>query len=42
MDEDETSEYGEFICSFEKWLPLEFQKENAKRLANITKSKKSK
>lgn len=37
MDEDETTEYGEFVCSFDKWLPIEAQKERAKRLANITK-----
>lgn len=33
------NEYGEFICSFHKWLDLDSQKENAKRLAKITKKK---
>lgn len=37
MDEDETTEYGEFVCSFDKWLPIEVQKERAKRIAEITK-----
>ena len=40
MDEDETTEYGEFVCSFDKWLPIEYQKKKAKKLENLTKSKK--
>ena len=39
MDEDEETEYGEFICSFDKWLPIEYQKERAKKLQKITKEK---
>ena len=31
------TKYGEFICSFDNWLPPEYQKENAQRLENITK-----
>ena len=37
MEEDETTEYGEFVCSFDKWLPIEIQRERAKRLSKITK-----
>lgn len=37
MDEDDLTEYGEFICSFDKWLPIEVQRERARRLENITK-----
>lgn len=36
MEEDEITEYGEFVCSFDKWLPIEVQRERAKRLANLT------
>lgn len=32
--------YGEFICSFNQWLDMDFQKKNAERLAKITKEKK--
>lgn len=35
-----TTKYGEFVCSEYKWLPIEKQKEQAKKLANITKKKK--
>lgn len=28
--------YGEFVCSEHKWLPIDEQKANAKRLAIIT------
>ena len=33
-------EYGEFICTEFEWISPERQKENAERLANITKKKK--
>lgn len=40
-DEDiKLDKYGEFVCSYYSWLPLEKQKEQAKRLENITVSKK--
>lgn len=42
MDEDEITEYGEFVCSFDKWLPIEVQRERAKRLAKITKKEDKK
>lgn len=35
---DDTTKYGEFVCSCHKWLPLEEQKEQAEHLAEITKS----
>lgn len=37
---DDTTKYGEFVCSAFRWLPLEKQKEQAEKLANITKNKK--
>ena len=40
MDEDELTKYGEFICSFDGWLPIDKQKEQAKRMENMTKKKK--
>lgn len=38
MEDDEETEYGEFICSFDKWLPIEIQKKRAKKLEDITKN----
>lgn len=35
-----TTKYGEFVCSLDGWLPIEKQKEQAERLAKITKKKK--
>ena len=42
VEEDEKTEYGEFVCSFDKWLPIEVQKERAKKLESITKANKQK
>ncbi len=42
-DEDEksnTTMYGEQVCSEFAWLPLDKQKEKAKKLEEITKDKK--
>lgn len=42
-DENEksnTTMYGEQVCSEFAWLPLDKQKENAKKLEKITKEKK--
>ena len=33
------TKYGEFVCSEHKWLPLDKQKENAKKLSKITEKK---
>lgn len=37
---EDTTKYGEFICSTFHWLPIEKQKEQARKMANITKNKK--
>lgn len=37
---EDTSMYGEFVCSLDHWLPIEKQKENAERLNEITKNKR--
>ena len=39
---DNTTKYGENVCSEFEWLPIDKQKENAKKLAKITKNKKTK
>lgn len=36
---DNTTMSGEEVCSEFAWLPLDKQKENAERLAKITKNK---
>lgn len=36
---DNITMFGEEVCSEFAWLPLDKQKENADRLANITKNK---
>ena len=37
---EDTTQYGEFVCSLDHWLPIEKQKKQADRLNNITKSKR--
>ena len=37
---EDTSMYGEFVCSLDHWLPIEKQKEQANRLNEITKNKR--
>ena len=37
---EDMTKYGEFVCSTFHWLPIEKQKEQAKRMVNITKDKK--
>ncbi len=32
-----TTKYGEYVCSEYHWLPIEKQKEQAKRIEKITK-----
>ena len=34
---EDASQYGEFISTYFAWVPLPDQKENAERMANITK-----
>ena len=43
MDEENsknTTKYGEFVCSFYQWLPLDKQKEQAEKMCKVTKRKK--
>lgn len=46
MDEsnkkENSTKYGEQVCSEFAWLPIDKQKENAKRFSKITKSSKNK
>ncbi|MBO5143453.1 MAG: hypothetical protein J6C46_10800 [Clostridia bacterium] len=37
---EDTTEYGEFISSFDNWITLEEQKRNAEYLANLEKEDK--
>ncbi len=37
-----TTKYGEQVCTEFEWLPLDKQKENAKKFENMTKNKKDK
>ena len=39
---EDSTKYGEFVSSYFAWIPLPEQKENAKRLQNITKKDKVK
>lgn len=39
---EDTTKYGEFVCSEYQWLPIEKQKEQAKEMANMTKKEKGK
>lgn len=31
----DTTEYGEFVCTFDGWLPIEEQKKNAERMEHL-------
>lgn len=39
MDEekDNTTKYGEFVCSFHQWLPIDKQKEQTEKMSKMTK-----
>lgn len=39
---EDTTKYGEFVCTEYQWLPIEKQKEQAKKMANMTKKEKRK
>lgn len=39
---EKTTKFGEFVCMEYQWLPLEKQKEQAKKMANMTKKEKGK
>ena len=36
---DDTTRYGEFVTSYFAWVPMSKQKENVKKLENITKKR---
>ena len=37
LKKENTTKYGEFVCTEYQWLPLEKQKEQADKMANMTK-----
>ena len=39
---EDTTKYGEFVCTEYQWLTLEKQKEQADKMANMTKKEKGK
>jgi len=39
---ENTTKYGEEVCSEFAWLPLDKQKEKAEKLSKVTKSEKRK
>lgn len=39
---EDVTKYGEFVSSYFLWVTPEKQKENAKKLENITKNKENK
>ena len=44
MDDEDINleKYGEFVCTFHAWLTIEKQKEEAKRMENMTSKKRKK
>ena len=36
---EDTTKYGEFVCSAYHWLPIEKQKDQAEEMVNMTKKK---
>ena len=42
LKKENTTKDGEFVCSEYQWLPLEKQKEQANKMANMTKKEKGK
>ena len=39
---EDTTMFGEFVCSFHKWIPLSKQKNAADELANMTNKEEKK
>ncbi len=37
---EDTTKYGEFVCSAYHWLPIEKQKDQAEEMEKMTKKKK--
>lgn len=42
LKKEDKTKYGEFVCSAYHWLPLDKQKEQAKKMQKVTDNKKSK
>jgi len=36
---EDTTKYGEFVCSLYRWLPIEQQKKKSKEMEGMTKEK---
>ncbi len=41
-EKNNMTKYGEFVCSEYKWLPIDKQKEQAEKMADMTKKKNKK
>lgn len=39
IQKENTTKYGEFVCSAYDWLPIEKQKEQTKKMEEMTKNK---
>lgn len=37
---EDATQYGEFVCSYFAWIPLQDQKEKAEKMAKMTNAKK--
>ena len=35
-ERENTTKYGEFVCSFHQWLPIEIQKKQIEKMSRIT------
>jgi len=40
LKKEDTTKYGEFVCSAYHWLPIEKQKDQAEEMEKMTKRKK--
>ena len=39
---EDATQYGEFVSTYFAWIPLQVQKENAEKMAQITKKEEKK
>ena len=37
---EDATQYGEFVCSYFAWIPLQDQKEKAEKMVKMTNAKK--
>ena len=37
---EDATQYGEFVCSYFAWIPLQDQKEKAEKMTKMTNAKK--